>query len=196
MIGTRFVRAVGLANEWHVGQLRKGTKIPYVSHLLAVAGLVLEAGGDEDMAIGALLHDAIEDGGVPEARIEQEFGPRVAAIVAECSDGTPGMKRDKSSWRPRKEAYLLKLRDTENLDAVRVSCADKLHNARSLLLDLKHRGQDAWEPFNAGPAEQLWYYGALVDVFRARLRERHRHTAELKRTVEEIAALQEQGAPA
>ena len=191
MIGTRFVRAVGLANEWHVGQVRKGTKIPYVSHLLAVAGLVLEAGGDEDMAIAALLHDAIEDGGVSESRIEEEFGPRVAAIVAECSDGTPGMKRDPSTWRARKVAYIEKLRKTENQDAVRVSCADKLHNARSLLLDLKHREQEAWKPFNAGPREQLWYYGALVDVFRERFREPYRLASELDRTVEEIAALQD-----
>lgn len=189
MVGSRFVKAVGLANEWHVGQMRKETQTPYIAHLIAVAGLVLEAGGDEDMAIAALLHDAMEDAGVPSTRIEEEFGPRVAGIVAACTDGKPDMERDASTWRARKEAYIEKLRRTESLDALRVSCADKLHNARSILIDLR-AGQDVWKRFSVSdPAEQLWYYRSLVEVFEARLKSPRWLPDELERAVGQIGEL-------
>jgi (p)ppGpp synthase/HD superfamily hydrolase len=189
MVGSQFVKAVGLANEWHVGQMRKATQTPYIAHLIAVAGLVLEAGGDEDMAIAALLHDAMEDAGVPATRIEEEFGTRVAGIVAACTDGTPEMERDASTWRPRREAHIAKLRLTENIDALRVSCADKLHNARSILIDLR-AGEDVWKRFNVpDPAQQLWYYRELVQVFEARLKSPRWLPDELKRAVGQIGEL-------
>jgi GTP pyrophosphokinase len=189
MVGSEFVRAVERACEWHGEQARKGTKIPYVAHLLAVASLVLEVGGDEEQAIAALLHDAIEDAGVTEARLEQEFGPRVAGIVAECTEGTPDTKRDASTWRPRKEAYIEKLRTTDNQEALLVSCADKLHNARSILRDLIQEKGAVWDRFHqTDPGQQLWYYRALADVFGERLDRPVWLPDELRRTVDRVAA--------
>ena len=188
MVGSDFVKAVTLANEWHVGQVRKGTQVPYISHLLAVAALVLEAYGDETMAIAALLHDALEDADVSIARIETEFGPEVARIVQECTDGTPGGERNPGNWRRRKEDYLEHLQSASR-EALIVSCADKLHNARSLLRDLTHE-EDVWERFNqSDPAQQLWYYRALVAVFRARIQDPPWLPQELHRTVEGIGDL-------
>jgi (p)ppGpp synthase/HD superfamily hydrolase len=190
MFGTNFLKAVKRAVEWHDGQVRKGSGVPYVSHLLAVASLVLEAGGDEKLAIAALLHDAIED--QPEEatpkKIRKEFGKRVAEIVVECSDREHGVEGTPGNWRARKEAYVEGLRGASR-DALLVSCADKLHNARSLLRDLSQEGDRVWERFNEpDPAAQLWYYRALAKVFAERIEDPAWLPRELERTVERIAS--------
>lgn len=191
MVGKDFVRAVKRAREWHDGQVRKGSDVPYISHLLAVAGLVLEAGGDEKLAIAALLHDAIED--QPEEaspkKIRKQFGKRVAQIVEECSDREHGVEGTRANWRERKEAYIESLAEASD-DVLLVSCADKLHNARSLLRDLIQEGDAVWERFNqTDPAEQLWYYRALAEVFAERIEMPVWLPEELERTVREIATL-------
>jgi (p)ppGpp synthase/HD superfamily hydrolase len=154
--------AAALALTVHAHQLRKGTEIPYISHLLAVAAIVLEHGGDEQHACAALLHDAIEDGGPEwEAVIEERFGRRVAGIVRACTDAdtTP-----KPPWRARKEAYLAHLEEV-GPDALLVSAADKLHNAGAIVSDLRTHGPDMFSRFNAGQGGTLWYYRALAQVF-------------------------------
>jgi (p)ppGpp synthase/HD superfamily hydrolase len=161
-LGPRFRDAVSWAHELHGQQARKGSDIPYVSHLLAVTALVLEDGGDEDEAIAALLHDSVEDTEATVTEVERRFGPRVASIVAGCTDTD---EKPKPAWRPRKEAYLRGLRGATP-SVRRVSLADKLHNARSLLTDHRRLGNQLWECFNAGAEEQLWYYHSLVDEFR------------------------------
>ena len=185
MLTDRFEQALVYASRLHAKQLRKGSATPYVSHLLAVAALVLEHGADEDQAIAALLHDAVEDQGGPKtlAAIRRRFGPVVAAIVSACSDtdATP-----KPPWRPRKEAYLQHLRTAPA--AVRlVSAADKLHNARSTVADLRTLGPRVWKRFHAGPADQLWYYRSLVAIFRRR--GPRRLAEELARVVAEMEVL-------
>jgi hypothetical protein len=183
-VGRRFDRAVAVARELHVGQRRKGSEIPYVAHLLAVASLVLEDSGSEEEAIAAMLHDAVEDQGGPPTlrRIEQQFGRNVARIVKACSDtdATP-----KPPWRERKEAYIAHLADADRA-TLRVSLADKLHNARAILFDLHVVGDELWTRFAAGRDEVIWYYGALADAFAAR--DAGPMAAELRRTVNAIAA--------
>ena len=184
-LGPRFDRALALARELHAEQLRKDTKIPYVAHLMGVTSLVLEDGGDEDEAIAALLHDAVEDQGGPETlkRIRQQFGEHVASIVAACTDTdvTP-----KPPWRERKEAYIAHLRDLDLPEgALRVSLADKLHNARAILFDLR-AGHDVFARFKAGREEQLWYYDALATAFVERCP--GPMATELRRVVDELAA--------
>ena len=191
MVGSRFVKAVERACDWHDGQVRKGSGVPYVSHLLAVASLVLEAGGDEEQAIAAMLHDAVEDRpdlASPET-VREEFGDRVADIVVECSDREHGVEGTPDNWRARKEDYVRSL-SSASRDALLVSCADKLHNARSLLRDLVQEKEAVWDRFNqTEPAEQLWYYRALAEVFTERIRKPAWLAEELHRTVEDIAAL-------
>ncbi len=166
LVTDRFRQALDYASELHAWQSRKGTQIPYVSHLLAVCALVLEDGGDEDEAIAALLHDAVEDqGGKPVLEeIRRRFGGRVAGIVAECTDTD---EVPKPPWRKRKEDYLARLPEASP-EALRVSCADKLHNARSLALDYRRVGERLWERFNAGRDETLWYYRSLVGIYQER----------------------------
>jgi len=161
----RFKEALDYALELHGDQQRKGSDTPYVAHLLAVASLVLEDGGDEEQAIAALLHDAPEDQGGLEtlAAIRQRFGDRVADIVHGCTDtyDTP-----KPPWRRRKERYLEHLRSASE-EVRRVSLADKLHNGRSILTDLLRSGDDVWVRFNGGKDGTLWYYRSLLQVFRS-----------------------------
>lgn len=161
-----FYHALQLAFELHRDQQRKGSGVPYLSHLLSVAALVLEAGGDEEEAIAGLLHDAVEDQGGLEtlARIRAGFGERVADIVLACSDST---EVPKPPWRQRKEAYLAHLEQAAP-SVLLVSCADKLHNARSILADHHTVGPALWERFRASRDETLWYYRALVDLFTRR----------------------------
>ena len=179
-LGPRFREALEYAARLHETQARKGGSVPYVAHLLAVTALVLENGGDEDLAIAALLHDAVEDQGGARtlAKIRADFGDRVADIVEACSDtdATP-----KPPWRERKEAYLAHLRDAEQ-DVLLVSLSDKLHNARSILMDYRAVGPDLWERFKAGRDGQLWYYRELVSIFR-RQSERQVLVAELERVI-------------
>jgi GTP pyrophosphokinase len=169
LLTERFDTALGYASAAHRSQLRKGTTIPYVSHLLAVASRVLEAGGDEDEAIAALLHDTVEDQGGPArlADITMRFGQRVADLVAGTSDTD---ETPKPPWRQRKLAYLEHLAaPTTDRSVLLVSAADKLHNARSVVADVRLSGPATWKRFNAGADEQLWYYRSLRDVFRRRL---------------------------
>jgi (p)ppGpp synthase/HD superfamily hydrolase len=162
----RFQAALIYALQFHADQKRKGTTIPYISHLLAVAALVLEDGGSEDEAIAALLHDAIEDqGGEPiRQEIRRRFGDKVVGIVNGCTDTD---QTPKPPWLERKKRYLEHLRDA-NSEILRVSAADKLHNSRSVLSDLRRHGDVVWARFNGGRDGTLWYYRQLVQVFRER----------------------------
>lgn len=163
LLTERFERALIYALRLHAEQRRKGKDVPYSAHLLSVAGLVLEHGGNEDEAIAALLHDAIEDqGGAKTAKeIAKLFGPGVAAIVEGCSDTD---QKPKPPWRERKEAYLAHLPHAS--DSVRlVSAADKLHNARSVLTDYRELGEALWPRFRAGREGMLWYFRSLAEIF-------------------------------
>jgi GTP pyrophosphokinase len=165
MLTARFDDALAYASALHRGQVRKSAGVPYVAHLLAVTAMVLEAGADEDVAIAALLHDAVEDQGVSLPELATRFGDRVASIVGECTDTD---ETPKPPWRPRKEAYLAHL-ETASTDALLVTAADKLHNARTTLADLRASGPSTWTRFNAGPDEQVWYYRSVSDVVSRRL---------------------------
>ncbi|GAB4530220.1 MAG: HD domain-containing protein [Anaerolineae bacterium] len=161
---SRFEEALTYAFRLHAGQTRKGTSTPYISHLLAVAAMVLEQGAGEDEAIAALLHDAAEDQGgyATLAEIRDRFGDAVAAIVAGCTDS---WTVPRPPWRERKEAYLAHLRGAS--ESVRlVSAADKLHNARAILADYRTLGASLWGRFNGGKEGTLWYYRSLVQVLR------------------------------
>jgi (p)ppGpp synthase/HD superfamily hydrolase len=166
MLSHRFVLAFEYAFELHVLQMRKGTTVPYMTHLMSVAALVLENGGDEDQAIAGLLHDAVEDQGGLEilAVIQDRFGERVARIVEGCTDATT---IPKPPWRARKEQYIAHLNHAD-MDIQLVSLADKLHNARTLLADLQTVGPTVWKRFNGGKEGTLWYYRALADLFNGR----------------------------
>ncbi len=158
----RLAEAVAWASELHAGQRRKGLGVPYVFHLLAVAAIVGESGGDENQVIAALLHDAVEDaGGAPTlAEIRRRFGDDVAALVDGCTDTDAA---EKPPWRPRKEAYVARLRSAPPRLRL-VSAADKLHNARCLESDLWAEGDSVWERFRGRRDGTLWYYGALLDA--------------------------------
>lgn len=187
----RFERAFGLAAGLHARQVRKGTAIPYLAHLMSVAALVLEHGGSEDAAIGGLLHDAVEDsddGAATEARIRREFGDRVAGIVVGCSDTVAVPGQAKPPWRERKEAYIGHLAVEEDGEVLLVSGCDKLHNARAIVADLRDIGLAVWERFSQGdPALHLWYYSSLADCYRGRVPDRL--TGELDRVLADMRAL-------
>jgi (p)ppGpp synthase/HD superfamily hydrolase len=181
----RFEKALVHAARLHRDQKRKGQGVPYVSHLLAVCALVMEHGGDEDEAIAALLHDAIEDQGGPVARaaILQEFGPRVTEIVEGCTDaeGAP-----KPPWRARKLEHLRHLQHAPPSVRLVVAC-DKLHNARTLVLDYRILGEDLWPRFRGGREGTLWYYRAMADLLSTA--DQSPLTEELQRTVAELELL-------
>ena len=158
----KFEDALVYAARLHRDQTRKGTGVPYVTHLLAVAAIVGENGGTEDEVISGLLHDAPEDAGGEErlAEIRDRFGDSVADVVAGCTDT---YEDPKPPWRARKEAYLDHLAEASS--SVRlVSAADKLHNARSVLSDYRAVGEDLWDRFNGGRDGTLWYYRAVADA--------------------------------
>ena len=163
VLGARFSEAVRWAAMLHADDVRKGTRIAYVSHLLAVASLVLEDGGSEEEAIAAMLHDTIEDRATPEAEIRARFGQPIADIVVACSEPA-GIDRSAASWRERKQRYLDHLAAGVSESALRVTAADKLHNARSILSDLRDHGPAVWEKFNAPADDQRWYYTELARV--------------------------------
>jgi (p)ppGpp synthase/HD superfamily hydrolase len=161
----RFDRALEYASDLHREQRRKGSGVPYISHLLAVCALTLEYGGDEDEAIAALLHDAIEDQGGERARLEilRRFGERVTEIVEGCTDTD---ESPKPPWRTRKEAYIRHVREAS--PSVRlVSACDKVHNARSLVMDYRICGEALWDRFTGRRDGTLWYYRAMVTALRA-----------------------------
>jgi (p)ppGpp synthase/HD superfamily hydrolase len=168
----------------HAGQARKGTTVPYLSHLMAVTSLVLEAGGDEEMAIAALLHDVVEDcGGMPRLReIRKQFGARVARIVEGCTDsfGEP-----KPEWIDRKRGYLEEVTHAD-AETRLVSASDKLHNVRTILADYRKDGDAIWTRFNGKKEGTLWYYRALSDEY---TRTPNRITRELELAVRELERL-------
>jgi GTP pyrophosphokinase len=164
MLTERFAQALALAIEAHDGQKRKGTDIPYISHPLAVAAIALEHGADEDQAMAALLHDAVEDGGVFFAHcIRTQFGDRVADIVEGCTDGVPDASGQKEDWKPRKTRYLDHLQHAST-DVLLVSGADKLHNARAIVSDLQRIGTAVFDRFSASQSDTLWYYDELAKI--------------------------------
>ena len=187
LLSERFEEALLYAHELHGDQYRKGTRVPYMGHLMGVASLVLEYGGDEEQVIAALLHDAIEDQGGSLARdqIRARFGERVAAIADGCTDavGTP-----KPPWRQRKEAHLAKL-TTASRSVLLVACADKLHNARTLVADYRVVGEELWERFHGGREGTLWYYRSASEMFRSAENAPRLLADELDRTVADLDRL-------
>jgi (p)ppGpp synthase/HD superfamily hydrolase len=185
MLSDRFEEALIYAARMHRAQVRKGSRTPYVAHLLGVAGLVLEAGGSEDEAIAALLHDAVEDqGGSPtREEIRRRFGEEVAAIVDGCTDAEVVPK---PPWRARKERYIAHVAGASR-SVLLVSSADKLHNARAILADYRALGETLWGRFNGGRDGTLWYYRALVTAFRSA--GGTPFLADLERTVAELESL-------
>jgi (p)ppGpp synthase/HD superfamily hydrolase len=180
VLSRRIADAVEFAVRAHGDQVRKGTTIPYVSHLFGVAALVLEGGGDEDLAIAGLLHDVLEDTAATAAQVEGAFGPRVIAVVVGCSDT---LQRPKPPALERKQLYLEHLEQAD-ADTLLVSLADKLHNARTLLLDFRTEGPTVFERFKLSREETFWYYGELADTY---LRRRPGALAdELKRVVADL----------
>ncbi len=159
---SRFNRALEFATARHADHLRKGTQIPYIAHLLAVASIALEYGASEDEAIAALLHDAVEDQKATLQEIRAHFGEAVADIVVGCSDTDVVPK---PPWRERKEAYIAHI-VTASPSVQLVSAADKLHNASAILRDYRDVGEALWGRFNGGRDGTLWYYRALADAFR------------------------------
>lgn len=164
MLTKRYRKALKWACKLHEEQARKGSAIPYVSHLLAVSSLVIEHGGNEDQAIAALLHDAIEDQQVTDDELEGRFGPTVQSIVRACTDAdtTP-----KPPWRARKVAYIEHLADAP-AEALLVSLADKVHNARSIAADVERVGDDYFEVFTGKADGTRWYYRRLLEAFERR----------------------------
>ena len=168
MLTERIGRALALAVAAHDGQKRKGTDIPYLAHPLGVASIALDHGADEDQAIAALLHDAVEDGGQHFAkRIREQFGDRVADIVEGCTDGVPDASGVKEAWLPRKQRYIAHLRQSPE-DVLLVSGSDKLHNARAIVEDLLSIGRSVFDRFTATPEQTIWYYETLSEIFTER----------------------------
>ncbi|MDA1014006.1 MAG: HD domain-containing protein [Planctomycetota bacterium] len=188
ILSPRFQQSLDYACIVHAGHVRKGTQIPYVSHLLAVAGLSLEYGANEDQAIAALLHDAVEDaGGKPRLEdIRLRFGDAVAEIVDGCTDAE---ETPKPPWRERKEKYIAHLAEASPAILL-VSCCDKLHNSRCIVSDFRGLGEALWDRFRGKKDGTLWYYRSLVTAFQDR-GEHRRLVEELDRivtTMEQLSA--------
>jgi (p)ppGpp synthase/HD superfamily hydrolase len=166
-LSQRFAQALTYAFHLHQYQFRKGSTVPYISHLISVAALVLEDGGDEDAAIAALLHDAIEDQGGNAIRneVRQQFGDSILHIVEACteSDETP-----KLTWKQRKLQAIAQIQHAEPA-IQRVIIADKLHNLRCIWADWQRQGDRVWQRFNASPTDILWFYQTCVDTVGDRL---------------------------
>lgn len=167
-LSDRFDRALRYASIAHAGQVRKGTALPYIGHLLAVTAIAVEHGADEDEAIGALLHDAVEDSG-GQARLDDiraQFGDRVARIVEGCTDTdvTP-----KPPWLARKQEYIAHLRNETDRSVLLVSAADKLANSRAILNDYLETGDNVWERFSGKRDGTLWYYRELSAILGEKL---------------------------
>ena len=186
---SRFTDAFAFAFEVHREQTKKGGTVPYISHLLEVAALVLAYGGNEDEAIAALLHDAVEDH--PDVAsfetISKRFGGQVAAIVESCSDTTV---IPKPPWKPRKEKYIAHLGSADE-SVLMVAAADKLANARAVMKDYQVVGDDVWNRFNAGKDDQFWYYRTVTNALaeRARNGRARELVEELKRAVAQLETL-------
>jgi (p)ppGpp synthase/HD superfamily hydrolase len=186
-ITARFTSALVVAAELHAGQRRKGLGPPYIAHLLGVTAIAFDFGANEDEAIGALLHDAIED--APESLgasgvrtlIRERFGPAVVDIVEGCTDSdlTP-----KPPWRARKEHYVAHLAQA-SASTLLVSASDKLHNVRSIVRDYRVLHDAVWKRFSAdaGKTGTIGYYRGLVIAFRTRQAD---GTAQFPRLVDEL----------
>jgi (p)ppGpp synthase/HD superfamily hydrolase len=171
-LSPRFTEALLFAGEIHGHQRRKGSGIPFMAHLLGVAAIVLEDGGDEEEGIAALLHDAVEDhprGGATEQDILERFGPRVHRIVMGCTEPDPHalLRGHKGPWEERKERYIAQLRACTDPGTLRVATADKLYNARSIINDMRLVGEDVWKRFSVPKEKTLWYYRSVTDALRA-----------------------------
>jgi GTP pyrophosphokinase len=190
---SRFTSAIDYARHLHI-ERRKGTDIPYMAHLLGVAALVMAEAGHaaipvtEDMVIAALLHDTVEDyGGLLRLEdVRQNFGPNVARLVEGLTDSFAGNSGNKEPWQHRKEVYIARLRGEEP-DVMLISAADKLYNAKAILDDYRAVGPKIWERFKRGREEQLWYFNALIKVFRAS--GGGRTVDELERVVSELTRI-------
>lgn len=160
----RFEQALIYATRLHSQQTRKVTGVPYISHLLSVTALVLEAGGNEEEAIAALLHDAVEDqgGATTRAEIYDQFGEQIVAIVDDCTEFKSEIK---PPWRERKLHYIEQLR-VASPSARRVALADKLHNMRALLFDYRQQGEAIWSLFSTDKEGILWFYHTLLKMYR------------------------------
>jgi (p)ppGpp synthase/HD superfamily hydrolase len=161
----RYADAVAYAAQVHARQARKGTRVPYVAHLLGVSSLALEAGADEDLAIAALLHDAAEDHG-GDARledIERRFGARVADVVRDCSDSLEAEGDRKEDWETRKREHLARLEEASD-DTLLVWMADKVHNGRAIVTDVEARGSEVLTRFHASGDRILWYYESNLEL--------------------------------
>jgi GTP pyrophosphokinase len=173
VLGERFASAVEWTVALHGGQVRKGTGVPYVAHLLEVAALVLHDGGTESEAIAGLLHDAIEDAGVKPKQIRKRYGRKVSRIVKGCTETLDGKlptkskaPRDASTWRARKQETIDHLAALDvTTPILRVKCADALANARAIVADLRRTGPEVWQRFHAGAIDQLWYHRSLAVIF-------------------------------
>ena len=192
LLSARFTDAVDYARQLHT-EFRKGTRIPYMAHLLGVASLVMGEAGrhvpvTEDMVLAALLHDAVEDhGGKPRLQdIEKKFGKNVARMVEGLSDTLAEDHNKKEGWEERKVKYLVHLRSAPE-DVLLISAADKLYNAKAILDDFKEIGPAVWKRFKRGPDKQLWYFYQLLAIFRLRLG--GRIVDELAGVVHELADL-------
>ena len=193
ILSERFDVALVFACQWHRNQRRKGKDVPFISHLLGVAAIVLEFNGDEDQAIAALLHDAIEDqGGIETGRaIRAKFGDRVADIVESCTDS---FQDPRPPWRERKENYLTHLKQVDRA-ALLVSAADKLYNVSTIVKDYRSQQDQVWDRFTASKPEVLWYYRSLVEAFRACSDHPVLLVNELDRVVTELESLAEKHSP-
>jgi GTP pyrophosphokinase len=185
LLSPRFEEALGLAFRLHAAQERKVSGVPYIAHLLSVAAIVLEHGGSEDEAIAALLHDGPEDQGGAACLddIRDRFGGEVAGIVADCSDT---FANPKPPWRERKVHHIRHLASAGRPSAL-VSAADKLHNARSILEDLRRHGSAVWGRFKGGREGTLWYYREILGVLREKIPSGL--AQEIERTIAEVESL-------
>jgi GTP pyrophosphokinase len=182
----RFLDALRVAAELHATQRRKGTGVPYVAHLLGTCTIALEFGANEDQAIAALLHDAIED--VRPTAMAREsvaaFGPEVLRIVEACTDSEADAD-PRPPWRERKERYLASIPEAD-APVLLVSASDKLYNARAIAIDLRRVGPAVWERFDGGRNDRIWYYRSLVDAYRDNPASEPHLIDELARTVDEV----------
>jgi (p)ppGpp synthase/HD superfamily hydrolase len=190
-LSNRYDEAFAYAAEHHRKQRRKGSQVPYLTHLMSVSALVLEHGGTEDQAIAGLLHDAVEDapkgtGGAVLADIRSRFGDDVADIVRACSDGVDAEGNRHGTWPERKRPYVAGL-SSKPFDALLVTAADKTHNGLCIAADVRHYGPDFWSTFNASREELLWYYTSVERAVAERL-SGHSITAALHRAVGELLA--------
>lgn len=168
-LSIQYYRAFEYANTWHRDQARKSTTLPYILHPMGVASLVLEAGGDEEQAIAALLHDVPEDCGGEDRLTEilEMFGSRVEAMVRGCSDSLVAEREEKAPWRERKQTHIDHVANA-HMDTLILTAADKTHNGRAIATDLQTIGDAVWDRFNASRDDIIWYYSTFYSELEKR----------------------------